>query len=204
MIVGYQLPAQYHYRRWKDLFMCLIPIMTLMWLLTTSCIIATIPRLSLLTALVIASCVTCTDPILSQAVAKGPFADKYVPRHLREIISAEAGVNDGFGFPFMMLAVYLLQFSAGKANLDPVESGRSGHAHLLARAGEDVSRQGGGAGEAMKQWFIETWIYYCLMGAVYGAVVGTIWRYAIKYGLRRFVKPSQAICVMLKQHRSRY
>ncbi|KAL2214366.1 sodium/hydrogen exchanger family protein [Sarocladium strictum] len=186
VIVGYQLPAQYHYRRWKDLFMCLIPIMTLMWIFTTLCIMATIPNLSFLATLVVASCVTCTDPILSQAVAKGPFADKYVPRHLREIISAEAGVNDGFGFPFMMLAVYLLRFASGKTDLAPAEGGRGGHdLLLLARAaGEEVGRQGGGAGEALKQWFIETWIYYCLMGAVYGAVVGTGWRYAIKYALK--------------------
>jgi NhaP-type Na+/H+ or K+/H+ antiporter len=187
VIVGYQLPAQYHFSRWKDLFMCLIPIMTLMWIFTTLCMLATIPRLSLLTALVISSCVTCTDPILSQAVAKGPFADKYVPRHLREIISAEAGVNDGFGFPFLMLAVYLLRFASGKGNLEPVAEVHAGNGlQLLARAaGEEVDRQGGGVGDAMKSWFIETWLYYCIMGAVYGAVVGTVCRYAMKYALRR-------------------
>jgi hypothetical protein len=55
-----------------------------------------------LAALVIGSCVTCTDPILSQAVAKGPFSDKFVRRPLRELISSEAGANDGFGFPFLL------------------------------------------------------------------------------------------------------
>lgn len=40
-------------------------------------------------------------------MAKGPFSDKYVRRDLREIISSEAGANDGFGFPFL-LYVYLL------------------------------------------------------------------------------------------------
>lgn len=131
---------------------------------------------------VVASCVTCTDPILSQAVAEGPFADKYVSRHLREIISAEPGVNDGFGFPFMMLAVYLLRFASGKTDLAPVEDGRGGHdlLFLAPAAGEEVGRQGDGAGEALKQWFIETWTYYCLLGAVYGAVIDTGWRYAIK------------------------
>jgi NhaP-type Na+/H+ or K+/H+ antiporter len=97
VIAGYSLPAKYNATRWKELLMCLLPIMTLMWLLTTGCILATIPKLSLLAALALASCVTCTDPVLSQAVAKGPFADKYVSRHLREIISSEAGANDGFG-----------------------------------------------------------------------------------------------------------
>ncbi|KAL6358968.1 hypothetical protein LRP88_09166 [Fusarium phalaenopsidis] len=55
----------------------------------------TVPKVTVLSALVIASCVACTDPVLSQAIAKGPFADKFVARPLREIISAEAGANDG-------------------------------------------------------------------------------------------------------------
>ncbi|KAK2666871.1 Cation/H exchanger [Fusarium oxysporum f. sp. vasinfectum] len=96
VIAGYQLPAKYGLARWKEMALCLLPIMTVMWLCTTACIMLTIPKLTLLAALVIGSCVTCTDPILSQAIAKGPFADKYVARPLREIISAEAGANDGF------------------------------------------------------------------------------------------------------------
>ncbi|KAF1817458.1 Na(+)/H(+) antiporter 1 [Eremomyces bilateralis CBS 781.70] len=111
VIAGYQLPTKYQLTRWKEMFICLIPIMTIMWLCTTGCIIATVPNLTLLAALVIGSCVTCTDPILSQAIAKGPFADKFVARDLREIISSEAGANDGFGFPFLMLAVYLIRYA---------------------------------------------------------------------------------------------
>jgi len=82
--------------------LCLLPVMTIMWLCTSLCILVVIPKMTFLTALVIGSCVTCTDPILSQAVAKGPFSDKFVPRALREIISSEAGANDGFGFPFLL------------------------------------------------------------------------------------------------------
>lgn len=51
--------------------MCLIPVMTIMWLATTLCMLATIPKITLLAGLALASCVTCTDPVLSQAVAKG-------------------------------------------------------------------------------------------------------------------------------------
>jgi len=102
VIAGFQLPAKYQQLRWKEMAICLLPVMTVMWICTSLCILVTIPKLSLLAALVIGSCVTCTDPILSQAVAKGPFADKFVPRALREIISSEAGANDGFGFPFLL------------------------------------------------------------------------------------------------------
>ncbi|KAG8156784.1 hypothetical protein KVR01_013389 [Diaporthe batatas] len=110
VIAGFQLPAKYQMLRWVEMAICLLPVMTLMWLFTTVCILVTIPNLSLLAALVIGSCVTCTDPILSQAVAKGPFSDKYVRRDLREIISSEAGANDGFGFPFLLF-VSPYQFS---------------------------------------------------------------------------------------------
>lgn len=102
VIAGFQLPAKYQATRWKEMAICLLPVMTIMWLCTSLCILITIPNITFLAALVIGSCVTCTDPILSQAVAKGPFSDKYVPRALRELISSEAGANDGFGFPFLL------------------------------------------------------------------------------------------------------
>lgn len=184
VIAGYQLPNKYVWRRKKEVFMCLIPIMTLMWLLTTACTLATIPKITLLAALAIASCCTCTDPVLSQAVAKGPFADKYVARPLREIISAEACLNDGFGFPFLMLAVYLMQHA--EPIPEPLHGAEvGGHRMLMARAGAEVGRLGGGPGEAMKNWIIETWIYYIIMSAVYGAVVGFGTCHAIKFALRR-------------------
>jgi NhaP-type Na+/H+ or K+/H+ antiporter len=102
VIAGFQLPAKYQQANWKEMAICLLPVMTIMWIFTSACIYITIPKMSLLSAMVIGSCVTCTDPILSQAVAKGPFSDKFVPRALREIISSEAGANDGFGFPFLL------------------------------------------------------------------------------------------------------
>lgn len=184
VIVGYQLPAKYNVKRWKELFMCLIPVMTIMWLATTLCMLATIPKITLLAALALASCVTCTDPVLSQAVAKGPFADKYVARHLREIISAEAGLNDGFGFPFLMLAIFLMRHATGK-DTDGSSHGDNDSGHNLMVRAEDVSRQGGGPGVAVKNWFLETWLYFVIMSAVYGVIVGTASRYGISYALRK-------------------
>lgn len=161
--------------------MCLIPIMGVMWICTTACVMATIPKVTFLGALVIASCVTSTDPALSQAVAKGPFADKYVARPLREIISAEAGANDGFVFPFLMLATYLIRH----ANGHDATVALSDHS-LIARAG-DVGRFGGGPGIAIKNWVIETWIYMIFMSIAYGIVVGFAACKAIGFALRRYV-----------------
>lgn len=191
VIAGYQLPAKYNVTRWKEMAICLIPVMTLMWLCTTGCILATIPKLKLLGAMVIASCVTCTDPVLSQAIAKGPFADKYVPRHLREIISSEAGANDGLGFPFLMLATYLMRHAFGTGEhhegVGGGEAARNGAeaAHMLFARSGDVGRLGGGVGEAMKQWFLECWLYYIVLGIAYGVTVGYISCRTIKFALRR-------------------
>ncbi|KAK2009288.1 sodium/hydrogen exchanger family protein [Colletotrichum eremochloae] len=184
VMAGYQLPAKYQRNRWKDMLVLMLPIMTLMWLATTICILATIPKVTLLGAMVIASCVTSTDPVLSQAVAKGPFSDKFVRRSLREIISSEAGANDGFGFPFLMLATYLMRhaenpdLSAGSSTVETVARA------ILPRAG-DVARQGGGIGVAMLNWLLETWLYFVLMSIVYGAIVGTMIRFALKFAVRR-------------------
>jgi NhaP-type Na+/H+ or K+/H+ antiporter len=109
VIAGFQLPAKFCQKRWLETAIVLIPLMTIMWMATTACIVLTIPKLTLLGSMTIAAAVTCTDPVLSQAVAKGPFADKYVPRALRELISVEAGANDGFALAFLLLAVFLIR-----------------------------------------------------------------------------------------------
>ncbi|KAI8956678.1 Cation/H+ exchanger [Daldinia sp. FL1419] len=172
VIAGYQLPASYLKLQRKALIVCLIPIMALMWLATSVCVLATIPKISLLAALVMAACVTSTDPILSQAVAKGSFADKYVARPLREIISAEAGANDGFASPFLMLAVNLLRLTENREE-KLVERGRG--------VGEDTRD----IGIALGNWVIETLIYIVLLAVVYGAVTGYCARIGVRFSLSR-------------------
>ena len=199
VMAGYQLPAQYVRYRWKEMILILIVVMTLMWLCTAACMMALVPNITFLSGLAIASLVTSTDPVLSQAVAKGPFADKFVRRNLREIISAEAGANDGFGFPFLMLATYLIRH-AESPDVDAEvaafeESGGVAErlvrsvTTLVARAGDsensDLGRLGGGVGEALKNWTLETWLYFVLMSIVYGAVVGFIMLWATRIATRR-------------------
>lgn len=52
---------------------------------------------------------TPTDPVLSNALLKGTYAEAHLPDSFRMLISAEAGANDGFGYPFLFLAIYILQ-----------------------------------------------------------------------------------------------
>jgi NhaP-type Na+/H+ or K+/H+ antiporter len=103
----------------------------------------------LLHALAIAACVTPTDPVLSNTIVKGKFADDHVPPALQRIIIAESGANDGLGYPFLFFAIYLIKYTG------------------LGGAG-----QSGGFREAMVLWFGETWMYTILLSILYGAVIG--------------------------------
>ncbi|KAH7030590.1 Sodium/hydrogen exchanger family-domain-containing protein [Microdochium trichocladiopsis] len=176
VIAGYQLPAKYVWHHWKEMVICLIPVMAIIWVTTCLCVLATIPNVSLLASLVLSACVTPNDPILSQAIAKGPFADRYVARPLREIISAEAGANDGFAFPFLMLAIYFMRHS--EVPDTPATGG------IVARAAE-VGRLGGGPLLALQNWVVETLLYVVLLAMVYGAVIGFLSGQGLKFCLRR-------------------
>lgn len=78
------------------------------WMISALLIWGLIPDLTFLASLVVAAGVTPTDPILAQAVIGGKFADKHVPAHIRHLLSAESGSNDGAAFPFLYIALYLL------------------------------------------------------------------------------------------------
>ena len=107
--VGVELPKYYMEKHWKSVSFLLIPVMTFGWLITSLCIWWLIEPLNFLESLVVAACVTATDPVLaSSVVGRGKFA-KRVPKHLRDLLSAESGCNDGMAFPFIYLALYLIQ-----------------------------------------------------------------------------------------------
>lgn len=38
----------------------------------------------------------------------GKWADKHVPAHIRHLLAAESGCNDGAAFPFLFIALYLI------------------------------------------------------------------------------------------------
>lgn len=108
--VGVELPKAYMERHWKSVFLLLVPVMTWGWLITSLFIWWMVPPLDWLESLLCAACVTATDPVLaSSVVGKGKFA-KRVPKHLRDLLSAESGCNDGMAFPFIYLSFYLLRY----------------------------------------------------------------------------------------------
>jgi NhaP-type Na+/H+ or K+/H+ antiporter len=78
------------------------------WFISAAFIYGLIPGLNFLSSLAVAACLTPTDPILAQAVIGGKWADKHVPAHIRHLLAAESGCNDGAAFPFLFLALYLI------------------------------------------------------------------------------------------------
>ncbi|KAI3612755.1 na+ h+ exchanger 1 [Moniliophthora roreri] len=106
--IGVELPKAYMRRHWKSLFFLLGPVMTWGWFVSAAFIYALVPGLNFLSALAVAACLTPTDPILAQAVVGGKYADKHVPAHLRHLLAAESGCNDGAAFPFLFIALYLI------------------------------------------------------------------------------------------------
>ncbi|KAF2797264.1 hypothetical protein K505DRAFT_269813 [Melanomma pulvis-pyrius CBS 109.77] len=151
VLAGVQLPSKYLKKEWKSLALLLGPGMTVMWLCTSLLIFALVPHISFLQALAVGACVTPTDPVLSNSIVKGKFADKNIPKELQKIIIAESGANDGLGYPFLFLPLYLIM--------------HIGHGGL----GQDNS-----ASHAIGLWFGETWGYVILLSIVYGATVGWI------------------------------
>ncbi|PKS13330.1 hypothetical protein jhhlp_000101 [Lomentospora prolificans] len=115
--IGVELPKYYMERHWRSVIFLLIPVMTFGWLITSLFVWWMVPKLNWLDSLVVAACVTATDPVLaSSVVGKGKFAQR-VPKHIRDLLSAESGCNDGMAFPFVYLALYLI---SGNLEAGPV------------------------------------------------------------------------------------
>lgn len=136
-ITGYQFLAKYQLLRSKEMALCWLPIETIMWLFATLRMLATVPNLNLLSALVIASCVNCTDPISLRPLRMVLSTAMSVVRKLRKITSSVAGADDGFGFLFLMLPVYSTRYANG-------DDSSGGHG-TVARVG----RLSGGVGVAI-------------------------------------------------------
>ncbi|KAI8979644.1 Sodium/hydrogen exchanger family-domain-containing protein [Mycotypha africana] len=115
MAAGVALPKAYLRKELRSILILLGPVMTYMWLVSGLLVWAMIPGLNFLESLMISACFTPTDPVLANSIVQGKFAEKHVPTHVRHIISCESGANDGLGYPFLFLAIYLLEMDVGPA-----------------------------------------------------------------------------------------
>lgn len=157
LLAGVQLPSRYMRTAWKSLFYLLGPGLTLSWLITGLIIWGVLPRLGLVGGLTIAACVAPTDPILSNAIIKGRFAERNTPRSVRELIAAEAGTNDGLGYPFLFFGLLYIKY---------VQYG-DGPLHMLS------------------SWVVETWLYVIVFSVLYGALAGYLARKLQRWSAKR-------------------
>ncbi|KDQ15419.1 hypothetical protein BOTBODRAFT_31755 [Botryobasidium botryosum FD-172 SS1] len=105
--IGVELSNAYMRKYWRSLANLVVPVMLWGWLVCAALFYAFIPGINFLSSLVIAACLTPTDPILAAAIVGGKYADDNVPMHLRKIIAAESAANDGLAYPFLFLALDL-------------------------------------------------------------------------------------------------
>ena len=114
MTTGISLPENYIKKNWKSQMILLGPVLTFGWLIC-SIFMMIVPNIEWLEALMISACISPTDPVLANAITTGPFALKYIPESLRTLLSFESGANDGLGYPFLFLPIYLYQLSTAEA-----------------------------------------------------------------------------------------
>ncbi|CEP08860.1 hypothetical protein [Parasitella parasitica] len=100
MAAGVALPKAYLRKELSSILILLGPVMLFMWLISGLFVWALMPGLTF---------------VLANSIVQGKFAEKHVPTHVRQIISCESGANDGLGYPFLFLAVYLMQMDVGPA-----------------------------------------------------------------------------------------
>ncbi|ORY33688.1 Sodium/hydrogen exchanger family-domain-containing protein [Naematelia encephala] len=160
LFTGIALPKAYLAREWLSLVTLLGPIMTTAWFIVSLLIWGLIPGLTFLECLVIGACVTPTDPVLANAICKGRFAEQHVPLHVRNIIVAEAGANDGLGYPFLYLPLYLILIH------EPTHPRHS-------------------VGGAVAEWIYNTVLYEIVLACVIGAIIGFVARKVLRFAEER-------------------
>jgi NhaP-type Na+/H+ or K+/H+ antiporter len=104
-------------------------------------------------ALLIGGCIAPTDPVLANCIVRGRFAEKHVPLHVRNILSAESGANDGLGYPYIFIALLLMLRESKSATV----------------------------GEAIGEWVYNVWIYQILLSCVLGYLIGHAARIGLRY-----------------------
>lgn len=114
--VAVELPRKYMLKHWLSVTLLLVPVMTAGWLIIGLFIWIVLPGLNFSASLLLSACITATDPILAQSVVSGKFAER-VPGHLRNLLTAESGCNDGMAFPFIFLSMNLILHSGNAGEI---------------------------------------------------------------------------------------
>ncbi|KAJ8523209.1 hypothetical protein ONZ45_g346 [Pleurotus djamor] len=105
--IGIELPKTYMLDHVKGLSVMVIPTMAFGWVTVAGIMMVLFPKMSFISCLVIAACLTPTDPVICATIVGGKYAMKHVPENLRHILAAESAANDGLAYPFLNISIYL-------------------------------------------------------------------------------------------------
>ena len=111
MRIAIALPGDYLRRRWRALAVTLFLGMAVMAAVSWGVGLVTVGLfggLGVLGSLVVAACVTPTDPILAGTVAHGKAADDNLPGEMRHLVEAESAANDGLTYLLIFAPLLLL------------------------------------------------------------------------------------------------
>lgn len=108
MVVSLSLPRGYIFTFYRSIFSLVILIGFLKCGLTFL-ILKAFSHLDNPACWATAASLTPTDPILSSSIIKGRFATKNISTKLRLLLSAESGINDGFGILMLSVSIDILR-----------------------------------------------------------------------------------------------
>lgn len=112
--VGIDLPSKYMKKHWKSIAVLIGPNMIVGWVVS-ALIIYFVLQTSFTTSLIVAACLTPTDPVLSASVLGEAHFSQRIPKRIRHLLSAESGCNDGTAFPFLYAGLWAaMATSAGE------------------------------------------------------------------------------------------
>ncbi|KAK4540165.1 hypothetical protein LTR36_009751 [Oleoguttula mirabilis] len=109
--IGVELPKFYARRHWKSIAMLLGPVMTFSWVIC-AVFVALIFHTDIATALIVAACLTPTDPVLASSILSNSQFSERVPKRIKDMLSAESGCNDGISFPFIYAGIFAITSSS--------------------------------------------------------------------------------------------
>ena len=113
MATALRLPTHIFKKNAASLSNLVIFGMVFMWLLSSGVFYLLLPKFSLFECLLIGAIITPTDPVVASTLVTGKNAEKYLPAKIRNTLSFEAGVNDGFAYPIVFLVLYLMGAEGG-------------------------------------------------------------------------------------------
>ncbi|HZY66820.1 MAG TPA: cation:proton antiporter [Rubrobacteraceae bacterium] len=116
MEIALRLPKGYPFSRWRSLLVMLGPVMVLMFV-ASGLLAYAILGVSFWVAMLIGAIVTPTDPVVASSIVQGEVAENNLPARIRYLLSGESGANDGLAYPFVFLAILMIQEPPGEAIL---------------------------------------------------------------------------------------